>query len=31
MKPNNLKRALKQGKVQIGTWVNTQFQGPWRY
>jgi len=23
MKPNNLKRALKQGEVQIGTWVNT--------
>jgi 2-keto-3-deoxy-L-rhamnonate aldolase RhmA len=23
MKPNSVKRALKQGKVQIGTWVNT--------
>ncbi len=22
MKPNNVKRALEPGKVQIGTWVN---------
>ena len=22
-KANNVKRALKQGEVQIGTWVNT--------
>ena len=23
MKPNHVKRALKKGNVQIGTWVNT--------